>query len=144
MAKKEKKIRWEVLFVVGALSLVVFAFFFIQGPNTFLGSLIHQTSEPNWDEILPHNIVKQSIPIVLLEDADGDCKVSADNFDIIIDHEYFLRGQEFAAQLNYDRESETLVLPCDKLYGEKSWLNIWYVLEEAPLHSMKFQYFVEP
>ena len=111
---KKSPTRVEMLFVVGALSLVAFALFFIQGPNTLLGSLIYETSEPNWDEIFPQNLVKNSIPVYLLEDAGGDCKVSADNFDSIIGHDYFVRGNDLAAQLNYDMESETLVLPCER------------------------------
>jgi len=44
--------------------------------------------------------------------------------------------------LNYDKDNETIILPCDVLKGEKSKLNIWFVTEESPKDSKKYQYFV--
>ena len=141
---KKSGFKQEKIFVIGMAALVIFAFFYIQNPNTLLGSVIHDLSEPNWDEVLKRNIVKQTIPITLLEENLGSCTVLAERFGIIIDHNYFVRGEELAAQLNYDREKETLEIPCDLLHGEKSILKIWYATEESELHSKKFEYFVIP
>jgi len=142
--RKRKSRKQEKIFVIGMVALVIFAFFFIQNPDTLLGAVIHDMSEPKWDEVKNRNIVKQSIPITLLEENDSNCKVLAEKFDIIIDHEYFIRGESLATQLNFDREKNTLVVPCDLMHGEKSRLTIWYTLEESKLHSKKFSYSIAP
>jgi len=133
----------EKIFVIAMAILVVIAFFFMQDSDTLFGSLIAQTTPLDWDEVQERDIVKQSIPIILLEKDGEQCKVDANNFDIIVDHQYFLRGGELAAQLNYDRESETLFLPCDLLTGEKTRLVIWYAVEEAENHATKFDYWTK-
>jgi len=137
MKKKEQKI-----FVIVMAGLVVFAFFYLQRSDSLLGSWLEQLSEPNWDEVLERDIVKNSIPVSLLDEQEEKCKVMADRFDIIVDHPYFIRGKELARELNYDIDSKTLVLSCDLLEGEKSRLNVWYALEESPKHSKKYQYFI--
>ncbi len=137
MKKKGQKI-----FVIVMAGLVVFAFFYLQRSDSLLKSWLEQLSEPNWDEVLERDIVKNSIPVSLLDEQEEKCKVMADRFDIIIDHPYFIRGKELARELKYDIDSKTLVLSCDLLEGEKSRLNVWYALEESPKHSKKYQYFI--
>lgn len=137
MNKKEEKI-----FAAVSVAAVVLALYFIPISNGYLGLLLAPYTAPNWDEVLPRNIVKNAIPITLIEKNDGQCTVTAQKFDIIIDHVYFKRGDELAKNLNYDREHQTITLPCDMLKGEKSKLNIWYALEESPKHSKKYQYFI--
>jgi len=139
MSKKEQKI-----FVIAMVGLVIFAFFYIPRSDSLFGSLIESFSEPNWEEISQRNIVKNSIPIILLEERGMNCLVKAEKFDVIVDHQYFIRGNELENKLNYDRVEETLLLSCDLLKGEKSRLNIWYATEEAEKHAMKYQYFVTP
>jgi len=123
-------------------ALVVIALFYFQSSNSLLGSWLEQFTEPNWQEVSERNIVKNSIPVVLLEEQDGKCKMTAQKFEIIIEHPYFIRGNDLAQELNYDKEGKTLMLPCDLLEGEKSRLNVWYALEESPKHSKKYQYFI--
>ncbi len=137
MSKKEQKI-----FVIVMVGLVIFAFFYIPQSDTLLGSFFESFSAPNWDEVSERNIVKNSIPIILLEEQGTKCLVKAEKFDIIVDHQYFIRGDELERELNYNRNDETLLLSCDLLQGEKSRLNIWYATEEAEKHSKKFQYFI--
>jgi len=137
MKKKEQKI-----FVIVMAGLVVLAFFYLQRSDSLLGSWVEQFSEPNWDEVLKRDIVKNSIPVTLLEEQGEKCRVMADRFDVIIEHPYFIRGKELAQELNYDIDSKTLVLSCDLLENEKSRLNVWYALEESPKHSKKYQYFI--
>ncbi len=139
MQKKEQKI-----FAISMAALVIFAFFYLQRSDSILGSLLEQFSEPNWDEVIERNIVKNSIPIVILEELDGKCMVTGQKFDVIIEHPYFIRGNELARELNYDSDEKTLMVPCDLLEGEKSRLNVWYALEESPKHSKKYQYFITP
>jgi len=139
MSKKEQKI-----FVIAMAGLVIFAFFFIPQSDSLFGLFLESFSGPNWDEVLERNIVKNSIPIVLLEEQGTKCIVQAEKFDVIVDHSYFIRGNELERELNYDRAAKTLLLTCDLLKGEKSRLNIWYATEEAEKHSKKYQYFITP
>jgi len=139
MQKKEQKI-----FAIAMAALVIIAIIYFQRSDSLLWSWLEQFSEPNWDEVAKRNIVKNSIPVVLLKEQDEKCRMTAQRFDVIIEHPYFIRGNELAQELNYDKEGETLVLPCDLLEGEKSRLNVWYALEESPKHSKKYQYFVTP
>jgi len=132
----------EKIFVILAGIGVVIALSYSLESDSYLGLVFESFSEPNWDEIHPLYVVENSIPVTLMESINGNCVVSANNFDIIIDHKYFKRGEELAQNLKYDRENETIHLPCDSLKGEKSQLNIWYVTDESPNHANKFQYFV--
>ena len=137
MNKKEQKI-----FVIAMGVLVIFAFLYVPQSNTLFGSFFESFSEPNWNEVSERNIVKNSIPVILVEKKGTECKVQAEKFDVIIDHYYFIRGNELAKELNYDRANETLLISCNLLKGEKSRLNIWYATEEAEKHAKKYQYFV--
>jgi len=139
MNKKEQKI-----FVIAMAGLVIFAFFYVPRSDSLFGSLIESFSGPNWDEVSERNIVKNSIPVIKLEEQGTKCKVKAEKFDVIIDHSYFIRGNELAKELNYDRANDTLLISCNILKGEKSRLNIWYATEEAEKHSKKYQYFITP
>jgi len=107
-----------------------------------LGSLIEPYSDPNWDEVPEKHIVKNSIPIVLLEGTGGICKMSAQRFDVIIEHSYFIRGNELAEKLKYDKENQTIILSCDLVELGTSRLNVWYAVEESAKHSKKYQYFI--
>ena len=137
MSKKEQKI-----IVVVAAALVIMALYFAPSSHGYLGLFLDMFTEPNWDEVAPRHIVKNVIPINLIEKTDGKCKVTAHLFDSIVDHRFFVRGDELARNLDYDRDEETIMLPCDMLKGEKSKLNVWYALEQSPKHSKKYQYFV--
>ena len=139
MQKKEQKI-----FTIVMAALVIIAIIYFQRSDSLLGSWLEQFSEPNWDEVAERNIVKNSIPIILLTELDGKCVVTAQKFDVIIEHPYFIRGNELTRELNFEKDDNTLVLPCDILEGEKSRLNVWYALEESSKHSKKYQYFITP
>ena len=91
MSKKNEK-----LFVVIAAVLVIFAFFYFQNSDTAFFVFVKQFTEVNWDEVKEKDILKNSIPIVLLEEIGDKCKFSAVRFDYIISHEYFIRSDELA------------------------------------------------
>ena len=139
MAKKKEKI-----FLIVTIGIVAAVFFYNPVENSFFNFLFAEFVEVDWDEVKPRNIVKNSIPINLIEKMNGKCMVTENKFDYIIDHQYFIRANELARELNYDSENSTLMLPCDQLEGEKSRLHVWYVVEESPKHSKKYQYFVTP
>jgi len=136
--------RNEKFFVVGMAALVVFAFFYMQDKNSLVSGFFDRFTPPDWDETSPRNIVKASIPITLLESNGDNCKVEAMRFNDIIDHQYFVKGEHLADELNYDREQNTLTVPCEKLDGEKSELTIWFATEEAVKHATKYQYWINP
>jgi len=138
MLKKDK-----ILVITIGIALI-FTFFYFQDSDTYFNSIfIKPFQKVNWDEVTERNIVKNSIPITLIEEIDKKkCKVTAKNFDIIIEHDYFVLSDELARELSYDKENETLILSCDLLQDNKSRLNVWYVTEESPKHPTKFQYFV--
>ncbi len=139
MNKKEQKI-----FVIAMGVLVIFVFLYVPQSKTMWGSFLESFSEPNWNEVSERNIVKNSIPITLLEEQGTKCLVKAEQFYVIIDHQYFFRLNDLERELNYDRKDKTLLLSCDLLKGEKSRLNIWYATKEAEKHSKKYQYFITP
>jgi hypothetical protein len=112
--------------------------------QSLFGFLFEKVSEPNWEEISQRDIVKNSIPIILLEEKEENCKMKAQNFDLIVDHEYFIFANELELELEFDRENDTLIISCNMIKGDKSRLNVWYVIEESSTHSKKFQYFVTP
>ena len=137
MKKKNEKI-----FFLGMIALVIIGFIYLQNTNSLFNFIFEQFTQVNWDEVKTRDIVKNSIPIYLLEEQDAKCKVDARKFDLIIDHQFFVRSDELVRELNYDRENETLLISCELLKGEKSRLNVWYALEEAEKHSKKYEYFV--
>ena len=95
-------------------------------------------------QINPHDVVKNSLVLTLLEKTDSNCKLSAENLDNVIEHQYFVRGKEFAQAINYDLKNSTVILPCEMIGDEKSRLHVWYIIEESPRHGGKYKYFVTP
>ena len=126
------------------VALVIIGFFFFQSSDSLLGSWLEPYSEPNWDEVPEKHIVKNSIPITILEENNGKCKMTAQKFDVIIEHPYFIRGNELAEELNYEKEDETIILPCDLVELGTSRLNVWYAVEVSSKHSKKYEYFITP
>ncbi len=130
-----------VFFII--LPIVIVISFYFYSSDSILGTINEYFSTPVWDEVRERDIVKNSIPIIYQENLNtGDCSVYAEKFDLIIEHQYFVRGEELADKLNYDKEEKTLIISCDKLYGEKSRLNVWYILEESPKYPEKYEYFI--
>jgi len=144
---KKKK---EIIFFIGMVIIVIAGFFYVQDKNTMFTQLTGQVSEQlseqlsdvNWNEVTQRNIVKNSIPIVLITDHGDQCIVDAGDFNLIIDHNYFERSGDLIRELNYDRENNVLTIACYMLQGEKSRLNVWYVVEESETHANKYEYFV--
>ena len=133
----------KVVFIGLAIAAVLILIF-ATNENSLVFLLFDQYKPVVWDEVLERNIVRSSIPIELLDRQSGDCTVSAKNFDKIVDHQYFKRSEDIIKKLKYDRNDETVLLPCDTLEEDKSRLNIWFVVEESPKHPNKYEYFVTP
>ena len=139
MSKKQEKI-----FVLVAVAVVVAVFVFVPWQNSYFGLFVDMFREPNWNDVNPHDVVKNSVALILIEKIDNNCKMSAENLDNVIEHQYFVRGQEFAQAVKFDSKNETVVLPCEMIDGEKSRLHVWYIIEEAPRFGGKYKYFVTP
>ena len=139
MNKKQEKI---FALVTGAVVIVVFVF--APWQNSYFGLFVDTFREPSWNDLNPHDVVKNSVPLILIEKTDGSCKMSAENLDSVIEHQYFVRGQEFSQAVKFDANNETVVLPCEMVDGEKSRLHVWYIKEEAPRFGGKYKYFVTP
>ena len=139
MNKKQEKI-----FVLGAASVVVIIFVFGPWQNSYFGLFVDTIVGQDWDDLSPHDIVKNEVPLTLIEKFDGSCKMSAENLGNVIDHQYFVRGQEFANKVRFDPIDSSIVIPCEMTGQERSRLHVWYVKEEAPKYGGEFKYFVTP
>ncbi|MGH9998901.1 MAG: hypothetical protein ACRD90_03445 [Nitrosopumilaceae archaeon] len=139
MNKKQEKI-----FVLVAAAVVIAVFVFAPWQNSYFGLFVDMFREPDWNELNPHDVVKNSVPLILIEKTDGSCKMSAENLDSVIEHQYFVSGQEFAQAVKFDSKNETVVLPCEMIVGDKSRLHVWYIKEEATRFGGKYKYFVTP
>ena len=132
----------QKLIFIAICGAVILAYFFIDTSGTIFEVVSDQLIPPNWNEVRERDIVKNSIPIVFLEKNNDNCKFKAENFNLIIDHPYFVRSQQLVTELKYDRENETLIMPCQNILEEKSRLNVWYAVEEADRHAKKYEYFI--
>ena len=131
------------IILIIAIVVLGTAFYFYDTSNSLLGIVVEPFTAANWDEVENRNIVKNSIPIILLDETfGGQCKVSAENFSLITSHQYFINSNQLSSELKYDSNENTLLIPCDQLTGEKSTLNVWYATEEAKNHPTKYEYFV--
>jgi len=139
MNKKQERI-----FVLVVAAIVIVVFIFVPWSNSYFGLLLDTFTGPNWDEISPHDVVKNVISLTLIEKIDSSCKMFAENLDNVIEHQYFIRGKEFAQAVKFDANNSTVVLPCEMVDGEKSRLHVWYIKEEAPGHGGTYKYFVTP
>lgn len=137
MGSKKDKVVLAGLAIATVLILI-----FATNENSLVSLFFNQYTPVVWDEVIERNIVRSSIPIELLVMENNNCTVSAKNFDKIVDHQYFVKSNDIIRELNYDRNDETLSLPCDILEGDKSRLNVWFVVEESTKHSNKYEYFV--
>jgi len=134
----------DLLFLLGIGVVIVLVLMFTSVEKSMLFVFLEQFSKVDWNEVKERNIVKNSIPIIFLEEKGSSCIVNADNFDLIISHEYFERSTDLERELNYDGENKTLLVSCDLLDGEKSRLHVWYALKESEKHATKYGYFITP
>ncbi len=134
----------DLIFLIAIGIVIILVLIYMPIEKSMFGVFLEQFSKVNWNEVKERNIVKNSIPIIFLEEKDSSCIVNADNFDLIISHEYFERSADLERELNYDGENETLLVSCDLLDGEKSRLHVWYALKESEKHPTKYEYFITP
>jgi len=132
----------EKIFVIIAGIGLLLVLLFVPISDSYLGLLFNAFSDPDWNKIPSLYLVKNSIPIILIESNDDVCLMNAQNFDTIISHKYFINSDDLVNVLNFDKIEKTITISCDELIDEKSRLNVWYIVEESPQHAGKFQYFI--
>jgi len=129
------------IFVAGII-LVIIGFFYINNSDSLFSSVAEPILPVNWDEVKERDIMKTSFPITLLEENGSQCLVTAQFFDGIIHHDYFTHGDKLGNELQFDSENSTIIVPCDKLYGEKSKFEVWNVVPDASKHANKYEYWI--
>ena len=134
----------KTLFIIPIIVIAIIIILLVTKPleETFLGSQIEKFTKVNWNEVIERNIVKNTALITLVENQDKFCKVYSPKFFQITNNEYFVKSQMLIKELQFDNSTNTLMLPCDELKGEKSHIHVWYVVEESPRHATKYEYFV--
>ncbi|MGY5146839.1 MAG: hypothetical protein ACW9W4_02425 [Candidatus Nitrosopumilus sp. bin_7KS] len=132
-----------IILVIVAIS-VIMAFFYLDVGNSLFGTIINPLTPVNFDDVFPRNIVKNGIPITLLEQNGDSCKMYGEKFFQIINHTYFTRSQELVHKLQYNHDEHTLIIPCDQITDEKSRLEVWYVVPESDKHATKYAYWITP
>jgi hypothetical protein len=130
--------------MIGLVIMVILILIFATNENSLVFIVFNQYSPVDWEEVFERNIVRSSIPIEVISKEQNDCIILAKNLDKIINHQYFIRSSELVEELKYDFDNETLYLPCELLEGDRSRLNIWFVVEESEKHSAKYEYFITP
>ena len=131
-----------IIFVVIALGLVIYAVLTLPIEDSMLFAIIPDLTPLNWDEVKSREMIRNAIPITTIQEDNGKCKVDATGLGVILDHAYFVKSDQLASKLNFDRAEETITVACSELHGEKSKLHIWYVVEEAAKHATKYQYWI--
>ncbi len=134
----------DLMFLIAIGIVVILVLIFAPIEKSMLVVFLEQFSKVDWNEVNERNIVKNSIPIIMLEEKGSSCIVNADNFDLIISHQYFERSADLERELSYDSENETLLVSCDLVDEEKSRLHVWYALIESEKHATKYEYFITP
>ncbi len=131
-----------IIFVVIALGLVIYAVLALPIEDSMLFAIMPDITPVNWDEVKSRQMVRGAIPITTIQEDNGKCKVDAKGLGSILDHAYFVKSDQLASKLNFDRAEETITVACSELHGERSKLHIWYVVEEASKHATKYQYWI--
>jgi len=133
----------QIILIPIVLAVIV-VFFLFTNPieNTLLGSQLEKFTSVDWSEVKERDIVKNTVPIELIESQDITCKVYAEKFYLIVDHDYFTNSKKLINELDFDNSTSTLFLPCEELSYDSPALHVWYVLEESDRHSGKYEYFI--
>ena len=134
----------DLLFLLIVIAAIIVVYFYLDVERSYFDVVIDPVVPVNFGEVHPRNIVKNYIPIILLEQNNSSCKVYGEKFSSIVNHDYFVRSQELVDKLQYNPDEKTLIVPCDKLFGEKTKLVVWYVVEESEIHPTKYIYTFEP
>ena len=132
-----------IILIIGAVLLIA-AYFYIDTSDSLFGQVVDLVAPVDWNEVHPRNIVKNAIPLELLETNGNNCKVKANDFWAIVSHNYFVKSNELMQKLQFDNGTKTLIVPCDELDKDNYMLHVWYAVEEAPQHALKYEYFFTP
>jgi len=137
----------QIIFLTISICLVIFGFIYSLNSETLFGKLLDQVKPVEWDKVFQRNIIKNSIPIEILENQNGICNIKAENFQLILKAPEFTKSQDLVRELDYNNDTKTIKISCDKLPGnklpgEKDKLHVWIVRGETEKFSGRYQYFV--
>lgn len=137
----------QIIFLTISICLVIFGFVYSLNSETIFSKFLDQVKPIKWNDVLPRNIIKSAIPIEIIENQNGICDIKAENFQLILKSSEFKKSQDLARELQYNNDTKTIQLSCDKLPGEvipghKDKLHVWFVREESEKFSSRYQYFV--
>lgn len=138
MTNKSSKI-----FVAVAAVLVIIGYVYSMDKDTIFSNITEPIRPVDWSEVKIKYIIEYSVPITIVEENGNDCTVYAKGFQPI-NLAKFKRQTDLINQIKYNEENETLVIPCDKMYGDPSEFTIWYVSPESNVHASKYEYFIDP
>ena len=99
----------QVIFLAASICLVIFGFIYSLNSETLFGKLLDQVKPVDWDKIFPRNIIKNSIPIEILENQNGICNVKAESFQLILKAPEFIKSQDLARELDYNNYTNTTI-----------------------------------
>lgn len=138
---QQPKIIFFVLIVAVAL-----AFAFIPWSNySLLGKLLEPIMPADWENVSNRNIVENTVLLSLVEEKSDGCLVYSDRLSTMFDHEYFIASSEMQKQLQYNKDAQTLIVPCENMQDEQLRLHLRYITQEAPKDGTKYEYtFTEP
>jgi len=74
----------KILVIIAAGLVIVGLYYSLNTENSMFGQFLEQLGPPDWDEVKPRDIVKNSIPITVLEDISGKCKVHGEKFELTL------------------------------------------------------------
>ena len=131
------------IFAAGII-LVIVGLVYVNNSDSLLSTIADPILPVDWDEVKEREIVINAFPITLLEENDNQCLLSAPIFDKVRTADLFTQGDKFANELQFDSENFTIIVPCEQLAGEKSRLEVWYVIPEASQHANKYEYWITP
>lgn len=141
------KKQYQIIFLALSACLVVFGFVYSLNSETLFGKFLDQVKPIEWDKVFPRNIIKNTISIEILENQNGMCNIKAENFQLILKAPEFTKSQDLVRDLNYNNDTKTIKILCDKIPGdkipgEKNNLHVWMVRGEAEKFPERYQYFV--
>jgi len=131
----------DIVILIVSITIAGIILTSISSNNTILGTILESVQEPEWEKLPPRNIVKNTIPITLLE-RNNECLVTAIRLNIILEQVEFTNRDALASELNYDDKEQTIKIRCEELVGETSNLHIWFIIPDSPKYAGKFTYFV--
>jgi len=114
-------------------------------PTTGNDAAITELSQSELKEVVEKYVQIHVLALYLPEEvSSGKCKVVAQNIMNLISRPDFIRSEEFAQELNFDRNLSTIIVPCDYISSKVSLLVVNFVTEESPIDATLYKWEIKP